>query len=149
MPVKQQGAFAIVWGIPGTDYKVNGLGVGFRTVAQNLARSADKDVTQDEQGETVNIATFNQQERLTLSVYPTATTLALAIADAELLPFPGDKVALLSVGSTTDGKTHAAAPDGRAYRCDSAEQARSNTAKVMFNITLERVAGITDYTAKT
>lgn len=143
MAAKQQGAFAVVWAIPATGYKVNGAAVGFRTTGLSLSRTSGRDETADEEGEVVNITTFNQQEKLTVNCYPTGNTLALAIADGNLLPLPGDKVALIG---TVDTKTHAADP-GRPYRCDSADQQRTNGGKVMFTIVLERVAGISNYDA--
>lgn len=78
----------VVWGISSTE---NSFGSGTAKInGQTFRRAAKEDAFMDRNGETVGLSFFDRTKELELTVYPSGTTLALAVACNILMPQPGD-----------------------------------------------------------
>jgi hypothetical protein len=141
MAESQVGAVAVVWGLPGTPaFTVAGTGIAWIANEMPLEYSADMEETRNSDGEVVNVCFYNQQETISLTVFPASTTKALA-RTASVLPEPGMRVGIIG---TVDSQVQATTP-GREFVVLSATKTPSITGKTVFNLNLKRWDGISSY----
>ena len=141
---EKQFGIAVVWGTSTTGYTKAGFAIKLGTEEQTYRKAADQDETRTSAGEYANVTLYGGTEELTLRVYPTDTTIALA-KTANLLPGIGDEMKVIDAEDLDIG----AAATGKSYMVAECGKTRSPAAKVTFDVTLRRFAGITSYTPVT
>lgn len=156
----QNGALALVFGVPSVDVKINGgttltLGSGMVLTQLTQARTADEIETRNADGNVVNVTTYNAGDEVSLVMMPGGANRAAAEDVNDTFPRPGGYAALISatdithidavaVSSTVGGV--GAATTGLAYRIAAATKNTTAQGHVTWNITLRRHEGISTYT---
>jgi hypothetical protein len=130
-----QKGIAVQWSISTGD-TVAGTGV-IRHTAQTLTKDAEMVEHRDPAtGAVVGVTTFNRNETLELTVYPSGAMLETANNAAAAIPLAGENLTLSdSTNSQFNGIWHV-------------ERATINRAvgdKATFNVTLRRWAGVSSY----
>lgn len=159
----QTGAMALVFGVPSVDVKINGgttlvLGTGMVLNSLTQTRTADVIETRNADGNIVNITTYNAGDEVQLVMMPSGSSRSAAQGINDTFPRPGGYAALISstdithidaasVSSTAGGI--GAATTGLSYRISAASKSTTAQGHVTWNITLQRVEGISTYTPLT
>lgn len=130
-----------MWGISTTGAAYSGSGT-LRFQTQSFARAADSEETRDNDGEVINVTTYNQQQEIQLSVVPSGSTLAAA-KTSNVVPVPGEVI------TVSDTDTSFGGGSTKTYMVVSATMSKGNTTKATIEITAKRWAGISTYTVLT
>lgn len=154
----QQGTMALLFGVPdlGTITLGSTALVGAIVVSEvGMTPTAQEVRSPDENGNTINITTFDQGMEVTLVCKPRGAGAA-AIADSatanNYFPAIGDKCTILqAAGTVTRYKDNAfsKATTGWSYRVKSASKNTAPGQPVTWNLTLERLDSISDMTPLT
>lgn len=151
MATVQQGAKALLFHVPNADLTLGGHNLvgaiiisdfGFTPTAQEVR-------TQDDDGSTVNITTYDQGAEVTLTCRPFGSTAANAITAAGYFPGIGEECVAVNAASVTrytDADFTASSP-GRKYRVKAASKNAVAGQQVTWNLTLERLDSISSMTA--
>jgi hypothetical protein len=130
---------AVVWGISTSSATYTGVGTSRQHFqSQTFSYEADMEETRAGNGTTASVVHYNRSKNVTISVVPSATTLALAIS-ANIVPEPGQDVTVTDTDTVIGG-------GGIAYMCVSASMHKSNTGKTTIEMTLKRWDSIGTYT---
>lgn len=91
MPAIQKG-LGVCWGVAGTAFTYTGAAtvLNVKNNGEDFKKSADKHEIKDGSGDVIGLVFTNQQEELSLRVYPSGSTLAAANTN-NVLPSIGDK----------------------------------------------------------
>lgn len=138
----QQGAMAIVFGVPNADITLGGQSLVGATIISNLTftPTAKEVITEDEGGNTVNITTYDFGAEASFQVTPRGSSAANAVTANGYFPDIADRCTVVnaaSVATFTDAQFSAASA-GREYRVKSASKAYSTSDKAVWNVTIER-----------
>lgn len=141
MSVRQK-AIGVAWGISSSAFTYTGAATVLKAkgVSQSFRKQSDVVEVKDQNGEVNGLVFFNQSKELTLRVYPSDTTIALAKTAAGTMGMElGDKFAV----------TDADDPDiaGTTYVVTALGKERVQDNIVFFDITVKEFAN--DVTADT
>jgi hypothetical protein len=147
----QQGAMAIVFGVPNADITLGGQSLVGATIISNLGLTPTaKEVrTENEAGSTVNITTYDFGLEASFTVIPRGTTEANAITANGYFPAIGARCTVVNaatVATFTDTQFSASSA-GREYRVKTASKAYTTSGVATWNLTIERVDSITSMAA--
>lgn len=151
MATVQQGAKAVVFSVPNADMTLGGHNlVGAVVVSDfSLTSTAQEVRTQDEDGATVNITTYDQGAEVSLTCIPVGSSAANAVTANGYFPQIGEECAVVTAASVTrytDGDFSAGTP-GKKYRVKAASKSVQAGQRVTWSLTLERFDSIASMTA--
>lgn len=136
---------AVVWGITTTGMNRDGAAITNASAiiysSQSLNRATDAMEHRNNLGEVDGFTTYNQSQMLEIECYPTGSTLAAARSLRDALPTTGQRVTIVDGTDPSD-------PTATDYICTAASYRKTNSDKASYTMTLQRFAGITDYTPK-
>jgi hypothetical protein len=127
-----QKALGVCWGVAGTGFTYTGAAtvLAVKNNGEDYKRSADKHEVKDGNGEVIGLVFNNQQEELTLRVYPYGSTLANANT-ANVLPAIGDKFVVIAADDAEIAGN---------YIVESCGKARTIDGHATFDITVRAYA---------
>jgi len=155
MATAQQGAMAILFGLPdlGT-VTLGGTSVASAIVVSDigLTPTAQEIRSMDENGETVNITTFDVGMEVTLTCKPRGTTVANAATANGYFPAIGTVCTILQAGGAAtrfNDNGYSRVTTGWSYRVKAASKNMVAGQQVTWNLTLERFDSIASMAALT
>lgn len=150
MATDQQGAKALIFHVPSADITLGGHNLVGAVIISDLSltSTAQETRTQDEDGTTVNITTFDHGAEVTLTCRPYGSTVANALTAGGYFPKIGEECVMVNAASVTrytDADVTASSP-GRKYRVKAASKNAVAGQPVTWNLTLERFDSISSMT---